>query len=268
MINDKKPELNSEKPQQLNHEDTQSSVETTHFGFKKIAEEKKADLVADVFHSVAKNYDLMNDVMSFGLHRWWKQFTFFTAETKPGAKVLDIAGGTGDMTKGFKKIVGNSGEVWHTDINSSMLKTGRDRLLDEGILVPECLCDAEKLPFADDYFNTVCVSFGLRNMTHKEAALCEMYRVLKPGGVLMVLEFSKIHKPFTKLYDFYSFKFLPMLGKLIADDADSYQYLAESIRVHPDQETLQQMMYNAGFAKVKYHNLTFGVTALHKGYKI
>lgn len=241
--------------------------QTTHFGYKTVEEDKKADLVADVFHSVASNYDIMNDVMSLGLHRIWKQFTFFTAELKAGDKVLDIAGGTGDMTKGFKKIVGTSGEVWHTDINSSMLKTGRDRLLNEGILTPQCLCDAEKLPFPDNYFDGVCVSFGLRNMTHKNLALSEMHRVLKPGGVLMVLEFSKVYKPLAKLYDVYSFKFLPFMGKLIAKDAESYQYLAESIRMHPDQETLQQMMYEAGFAKVKYHNLTLGITALHKGYK-
>lgn len=240
----------------------------THFGFNTVDEEQKANLVADVFHSVAKNYDLMNDVMSFGMHRLWKQFTFFTSEIKPGDKVLDIAGGTGDMTKGFKKIVGNDGEVWHTDINSSMLKTGRNRLINEGIITPQCLCDAERLPFADNYFDAVSVSFGLRNMTHKDIALKEMFRVLKPGGVLMVLEFSKIHKPFTKLYDLYSFKLLPLMGKLIAKDEESYKYLAESIRMHPNQETLQQMMYEAGFAKVKYHNLTLGVTALHKGYKI
>lgn len=239
----------------------------THFGYKTVDEEQKASLVADVFHSVAGNYDIMNDVMSLGMHRIWKQFTFFTAELKPGNKVLDIAGGTGDMTKGFKKIVGDSGEVWHTDINSSMLRAGRDRLLNEGILTPQCLCDAEKLPFPDNYFDGVCVSFGLRNMTHKDIALREMYRVLKPGGVLMVLEFSKIHKPLAKLYDLYSFKFLPFMGKVIAKDEQSYQYLAESIRMHPDQETLQQMMYEAGFAKVKYHNLTLGITALHKGYK-
>ena len=202
------------------------------------------------------------------MHRIWKRFTFFTAEVKAGHKVLDIAGGTGDITKGFKQIVGESGEVWHTDINSSMLKTGRDRLLNEGVFTPQCLCDAEKLPFPDNYFNAVCVSFGLRNMTHKDDALKEMYRVLKPGGVLMVLEFSKIYKPFEKLYDIYSFKLLPFMGKLVANDSESYKYLAESIRMHPDQDTLKQMMYEAGFAKVKYHNLTFGVTALHKGYKV
>ncbi|MCC2625204.1 MAG: bifunctional demethylmenaquinone methyltransferase/2-methoxy-6-polyprenyl,4-benzoquinol methylase [Burkholderiales bacterium] len=240
---------------------------TTHFGFKNVEEKQKAGMVADVFHSVAKNYDIMNDVMSFGLHRVWKKFTLFTSELKPGDKVLDIAGGTGDMTLGFKKIVGDNGIVWHTDINSSMLKTGRDRLLDKGIITPECLCDAEKLPFLDNYFNAVCVSFGLRNMTHKELALKEMHRVLAPGGVLFVLEFSKVYKPLEKLYDLYSFKLLPLMGRIIAKDQESYQYLAESIRMHPDQETLKQMMLDAGFDQVNYHNLTFGITALHKGYK-
>ena len=240
---------------------------TTHFGFKNVAETEKADMVANVFHSVAKNYDIMNDVMSMGLHRLWKKFTLFTAEIKSGGKVLDIAGGTGDMARGFKQIVGDTGEVWHTDINSSMLKVGRDRLFDEGIITPQCLCDAEKLPFTNDYFDAVCVSFGLRNMTHKDLALKEMQRVLKPGGILFVLEFSKVHKPLEKLYDLYSFKFLPFMGKLIAKDSESYTYLAESIRMHPDQETLKQMMLDAGFAKANYHNLTFGITALHKGYK-
>ena len=240
---------------------------TTHFGFKNVDETKKADLVANVFHSVAKNYDIMNDVMSMGLHRLWKKFTLFTAEIKTGSKVLDIAGGTGDMAKGFKQLVGETGEVWHTDINSSMLKVGRDRLFDEGIITPQCLCDAEKLPFIDNYFDAVCVSFGLRNMTHKDLALKEIHRVLKPGGILFVLEFSKVHKPLEKLYDLYSFKFLPFMGKLIAKDSESYTYLAESIRMHPDQETLKQMMFEAGFAKANYHNFTFGITALHKGYK-
>lgn len=240
---------------------------TTHFGFKNVEENQKAGMVANVFHSVAKNYDIMNDVMSFGLHRIWKKFTLFTSEVKPGDKVLDIAGGTGDMTLGFKKIVGDTGEVWHTDINSSMLKTGRDRLIDKGVITPQCLCDAEKLPFPDNYFNAVCVSFGLRNMTHKDLALKEMNRVLAHNGVLFVLEFSKVHKPLEKLYDLYSFKLLPFMGKIIAKDPESYQYLAESIRMHPDQETLKQMMLGAGFDQVNYHNLTFGITALHKGYK-
>ncbi|MEN9945664.1 MAG: hypothetical protein RLZZ293_50 [Pseudomonadota bacterium] len=239
----------------------------THFGFKTVAEEQKANLVAEVFHSVAHNYDIMNDVMSMGLHRLWKKFTFYTAELKSGDKVLDIAGGTGDMSLGFKKIVGEDGEVWHTDINSSMLKVGRDRLLNQGILTPQCLCDAENLPFPDNYFNAVCVSFGLRNMTHKDKALAEMHRVLKPGGVVMVLEFSKIYAPLSGLYDWYSFKLLPRMGKLIANDAESYQYLAESIRMHPDQDSLKQIMLQVGFNQVKYHNLSLGITALHKGYK-
>jgi demethylmenaquinone methyltransferase/2-methoxy-6-polyprenyl-1,4-benzoquinol methylase len=243
------------------------SEKTTDFGFAKVEEDKKSAMVADVFHSVAKNYDIMNDVMSMGLHRLWKKFTFFTSEIKAGDKVLDIAGGTGDMTLGFKKIVGETGEVWHTDINSSMLKIGRNRLIDNGVITPQCLCDAEKLPFPDDYFDAVCVSFGLRNMTHKDIALTEMHRILKPGGVLLVLEFSKVIKPLEKIYDLYSFKLLPFMGKLIAKDEDSYTYLAESIRVHPNQEELKQIMLKAGFAKVNYHNLTFGVTALHKGYK-
>jgi demethylmenaquinone methyltransferase/2-methoxy-6-polyprenyl-1,4-benzoquinol methylase len=241
---------------------------TTHFGYKNVADTEKANLVAGVFHSVAQNYDIMNDIMSMSLHRVWKKFTLFTSDIKSGARVLDIAGGTGDMSMGFKQIVGDTGEVWHTDINSSMLKVGRDRLLDRGIITPQCLCDAEKLPFPNNYFDAVCVSFGLRNMTHKEVALKEMQRVLKPGGVLVVLEFSKVHKPLQKLYDLYSFKFLPLMGKLIAKDADSYTYLAESIRMHPDQETLKQMMLVAGFAEVSYQNLTFGITALHKGYKV
>ena len=240
---------------------------TTDFGFTKVDEDQKANLVADVFHSVAKNYDIMNDVMSMGLHRLWKKFTIFTSDIKSGDKVLDIAGGTGDMTLGFKKIVGETGVVWHTDINSSMLKVGRDRLFDKGVLTPQCLCDAEKLPFPDNYFDAVCVSFGLRNMTHKDIALTEMSRVLRPGGVLLVLEFSKVIKPLQKVYDLYSFKFLPFMGKLIAKDPDSYTYLAESIRMHPDQETLKQIMLKSGFEKVNYYNLTFGVTALHKGYK-
>jgi demethylmenaquinone methyltransferase/2-methoxy-6-polyprenyl-1,4-benzoquinol methylase len=239
----------------------------THFGFKKVDEQQKSLMVADVFHSVAKNYDIMNDIMSFGLHRIWKKFTLFTSEVKSGDKILDIAGGTGDMTLGFKKIVGPTGEVWHTDINSSMLKIGRDRLIDNGIITPQCLCDAQQLPFEDNYFNAVCVSFGLRNMTHKELALKEMNRVLAPSGTLFVLEFSKVYKPLEKLYDLYSFKLLPFIGKIIAKDAQSYQYLAESIRMHPNQETLKNMMLDAGFDKVSYNNLTFGITALHKGYK-
>ena len=237
----------------------------THFGFSTVDEDEKAGKVAEVFHSVAKNYDIMNDVMSGGLHRVWKHFTINTARLKKGDKVLDIAGGTGDLSRGWAKRVGKEGEVWLTDINSSMLTVGRDRLLNEGMILPVSLADAEKLPFPDNYFNLVSVAFGLRNMTHKDAALKEMYRVLKPGGTLLVLEFSKVYKPLEGVYDLYSFKLLPIMGKLIAKDADSYQYLAESIRMHPDQETLKQMMLDAGFDSVDYHNMSAGIVALHKG---
>lgn len=239
----------------------------THFGYQTVDEDEKAGRVAGVFHSVAKNYDVMNDVMSGGLHRIWKHFTITTAPVRKGDKVLDIAGGSGDLSRGWARRVGRSGEVWLTDINSSMLTVGRDRLLNEGLALPVALCDAEKLPFPDNYFNLVSVSFGLRNMTHKEVALAEMYRVLQPGGTLLVLEFSHVFKPLKPVYDLYSFKMLPLMGKLIAKDADSYQYLAESIRMHPDQETLRKMMLDVGFDSVSYHNLTAGVVALHKGVK-
>ena len=243
------------------------SENTTHFGFKTVAEEEKAKKVGEVFHSVASRYDLMNDVMSAGLHRLWKRFTVETSSVLPGQRVLDIAGGSGDMSRLFAKKVGRSGQVILTDINASMLAVGRDRLLDEGLPVPAAQCDAEKLPFASDHFDCVCVAFGLRNMTHKEVALKEMLRVLKPGGKLLVLEFSRVWEPLRPAYDTYSFKLLPIMGKIFAQDADSYRYLAESIRMHPDQETLRQMMLDAGFGKVDYHNLTGGVVALHKGYK-
>ena len=239
----------------------------THFGFDTVEESQKAGRVAGVFHSVAHNYDVMNDVMSGGMHRLWKRFTLSTAGVRAGQKVLDIAGGTGDLARGWAKQVGATGEVWLTDINSSMLTVGRDRLLDEGVVLPVALADAEKLPFPDRYFDVVSVAFGLRNMTHKDIALAEMCRVLKPGGKLMVLEFSKVWAPMKPVYDLYSFKALPLMGKLIAKDADSYRYLAESIRMHPDQATLKQMMLDAGFGKVDYHNLTGGVVALHKGWK-
>ena len=239
----------------------------THFGFQTVDESQKAHKVAEVFHSVAQKYDVMNDLMSGGLHRLWKRFTLDTAGLRRGQKVLDIAGGTGDLSRGWAKKVGREGEVWLTDINSSMLTVGRDRLLDEGTILPVALCDAEKLPFPDNYFDLVSVAFGLRNMTHKDVALSEMCRVLKPGGKLLVLEFSKVWSPLKPVYDFYSFKALPVMGKLVADDPGSYQYLAESIRMHPDQETLKQMMLDAGFGRVDYHNLTAGVVALHKGYK-
>ena len=246
---------------------TDSNNKQTHFGFQTVNESEKAGKVAQVFHSVAKNYDIMNDVMSGGLHRVWKHFTINTARVPKGGKVLDIAGGTGDLSRGWAKRVSKTGEVWLTDINASMLTVGRDRLLNEGTILPVAVCDAEKLPFPDNYFDLVSVSFGLRNMTHKDVALGEMYRVLKPGGTLLVLEFSKVYKPLAPVYDAYSFKLLPLMGKLIAKDADSYQYLAESIRMHPDQETLKQMMLDVGFDQVDYHNLTAGVVALHKGVK-
>ena len=240
---------------------------TTHFGYKTVAESDKAGKVAEVFHSVAARYDVMNDVMSVGLHRLWKQFTIATSGVRAGNRVLDVAGGTADLTRLFLKKVGPSGQVWLTDINSSMLTVGRDRMLDEGQAIPVAQCDGEKLPFPDNYFDCVSVAFGLRNMTHKDAALRDMYRVLRPGGRLLVLEFSKVWKPLASIYDVYSFKLLPFMGKLIAKDAESYQYLAESIRMHPDQETLKTMMSDAGFSKVDYFNLTGGVVALHKGYK-
>ena len=240
----------------------------THFGFQTVNEGDKAGRVADVFHSVARNYDVMNDLMSGGMHRLWKQFTLDTAGVRPGQKVLDIAGGTGDLARGWAKRVGETGQVWLTDINDSMLSVGRDRLLDQGVVLPVALADAEQLPFPDNYFDLVSVAFGLRNMTHKDAALREMQRVLKPGGKLLVLEFSRVWKPLAPAYDLYSFKALPLIGKLVAKDADSYRYLAESIRMHPDQETLKRMLIDAGFARVDYHNLSAGVVALHKGYKI
>ncbi len=244
-----------------------TSEQNTHFGFKTVAETEKAKKVAEVFHSVANKYDLMNDVMSAGLHRTWKRFAVSISGVNPGDKVLDIAGGSGDLSKLFAKKVGPEGQVILTDINASMLGVGRDRMLDAGLNVPAMQCDAEKLPFPDQYFDCVIVAFGLRNMTHKDKALAEMQRVLKVGGRLLVLEFSKVWQPLSKAYDVYSFKLLPLMGKLLAQDADSYQYLAESIRMHPDQETLKQMMADAGLSKVDYYNLSAGVVALHKGYK-
>jgi demethylmenaquinone methyltransferase / 2-methoxy-6-polyprenyl-1,4-benzoquinol methylase len=239
----------------------------THFGYQTVDEQDKAKKVAGVFHSVASNYDLMNDLMSGGLHRAWKAFTIAQANVRPGAKVLDIAGGTGDLSMAFAKKAGPKGEVWHTDINESMLRVGRDRLLDRGVNTPALLCDAEKIPFPDNYFDVVTVAFGLRNMTHKDAALAEMRRVVKPGGRVMVLEFSKVWEPLKKAYDIYSFKVLPWLGARFAADAGSYQYLAESIRMHPDQETLKTMMEQVGLDAVKYYNLSAGVVALHVGTK-
>lgn len=242
-------------------------MNTTHFGFKTVSETEKARKVADVFHSVAARYNLMNDLMSMGLHRVWKKFAIDVSGVKKGDKVLDIAGGTADLTALFREKVGDSGEVWLTDINNSMLSIGRDRMLNDGKSVPVAQCDAEKLPYPDNYFDRVCVAFGLRNMTHKDAALGEMLRVLAPGGTLIVLEFSKIWKPLQPLYDTYSFKALPVMGKIIARDDASYRYLAESIRMHPSQEELKQLMQTVGFEHVEYFNLTAGVVALHRGYK-
>ncbi|HQW20766.1 MAG TPA: bifunctional demethylmenaquinone methyltransferase/2-methoxy-6-polyprenyl-1,4-benzoquinol methylase UbiE, partial [Rhodocyclaceae bacterium] len=228
--------------------------------------------VAEVFSSVAKKYDVMNDLMSMGLHRLWKKFAIEISGVRKGERVLDVAGGTADLSRAFAKRVGaydkTGGQVWLTDINNAMLTVGRDRLLDEGVILPVAQCDAEKLPFPDNYFDCVTVAFGLRNMTHKDKALAEMKRVLKPGGRLLVLEFSKIWEPLSTAYDVYSFKLLPWLGEKVANDADSYRYLAESIRMHPDQNTLQHMMEQSGLEKVEYFNLTAGVVALHRGYKL
>lgn len=240
---------------------------TTHFGFKSVDEAEKARHVRGVFDSVAPKYDVMNDLMSMGLHRAWKAYTVMVANLQEGDKVLDIAGGTGDLALAFSKKVGNAGQVVHTDINEAMLSTGRNRLIDEGVALPTLVCDAEKLPFADNYFNLVSVAFGLRNMTHKDVALAEMHRVLKPGGKLLVLEFSKVAAPLEKMYDWYSFKVLPKLGQLVAGDDSSYRYLAESIRMHPGQAELKTMMHKGGFGHVDYHNLTGGVVALHVGIK-
>jgi demethylmenaquinone methyltransferase/2-methoxy-6-polyprenyl-1,4-benzoquinol methylase len=237
----------------------------THFGFEQVAEDEKAGRVAGVFDSVAGRYDLMNDVMSAGLHRVWKAFTVRQANVQSGMKVLDIAGGTGDLARAFARRVGAKGEVWLTDINGSMLAEGRDRLLDAGLDLPIAQCDAEALPFAKGHFDRVAVAFGLRNMTHKEAALTEMTRVLRPGGRLLVLEFSRIWAPLAPLYDAYSFNVLPWLGSKLAGDSESYRYLAESIRMHPPQQELAQMMERAGLEDVQWFNLTAGICALHVG---
>ena len=242
-------------------------MSSTHFGFKTVEETEKAQHVRGVFDSVASKYDVMNDLMSAGLHRVWKAYTVKVANLKEGDQVLDIAGGTGDLALAFAKKVGASGRVVHTDINEAMLSTGRDRLLNCGMVLPTLVCDAEKLPFADGHFDVVSVAFGLRNMTHKERALQEMCRVLKPGGKLLVLEFSKVAKPLEKMYDWYSFNVLPPLGKLVAGDDSSYRYLAESIRMHPGQQELKSLMKNSGFGHVDFHNLSAGVVALHVGIK-
>ncbi|MCE1170819.1 bifunctional demethylmenaquinone methyltransferase/2-methoxy-6-polyprenyl-1,4-benzoquinol methylase UbiE [Azovibrio restrictus] len=243
------------------------SDNTTHFGFQKVNESEKARKVAEVFDSVASRYDLMNDLMSAGLHRLWKAFTIAQSGVREGSRVLDIAGGTGDLSLAFAKKVGKSGQVVLTDINNAMLSRGRDRLLDKGYPVPATQCNAEFIPFKDDTFDCVTVAFGLRNMTHKDHALAEMRRVLKPGGRLLVLEFSHVWKPLAPLYDFYSFNVIPKVGQLVTQDAASYQYLAESIRMHPDQETLKGIMESVGLEKVEYFNLSLGIVALHRGYK-
>ena len=240
---------------------------TTHFGYQTVDEAQKAARVRGVFDSVAQKYDIMNDLMSGGLHRAWKAYTVAVAGVQPGHRVLDIAGGTGDLSRAFAKAVGPSGLVVHTDINEAMLRVGRDRLIDEGMALPTNLCDAEKLPYPEGSFDRVSVAFGLRNMTHKDVALAEMCRVLKPGGRLLVLEFSKVAAPLSKPYDWYSFNILPKLGQMIAGDAESYRYLAESIRMHPDAQTLKGMMKTAGFGHVDVHKLTAGVVALHVGIK-
>lgn len=245
--------------------------QTTHFGYQQVPLMEKASRVAGVFHSVADKYDVMNDVMSFGVHRIWKRLTIDAAGAKQGSKVLDLAGGTGDLASQFARIVGSSGKVVLSDINASMLENGRHRLTDLGIAgnIEYVQANAECLPFADNTFDIVTMAFGLRNVTDKEAALRSIFRVLKAGGRLLVLEFSKPVLPgLAPIYDQYSFKLLPLMGKLIADDAESYRYLAESIRMHPDQETLKQMMSAAGFERVTYTNMTGGIVALHKGFKL
>jgi demethylmenaquinone methyltransferase/2-methoxy-6-polyprenyl-1,4-benzoquinol methylase len=242
----------------------------THFGYKEVDTDTKASMVADVFHSVAARYDLMNDLMSGGIHRIWKRFTIELSGVRLGNAVLDIAGGTGDLAARFADIVGPTGRVVLADINDSMLKVGRDKLLDNGRLgsLEFVQADAQYLPFPDDTFDCITIAFGLRNVTDKDLALRSMLRVLKPGGRLLVLEFSKPDNPLlSKAYDTYSFSVLPLMGRLVANDADSYQYLAESIRMHPDQETLKDMMEEAGFSRCEYHNMTGGVVALHKGIK-
>ena len=239
----------------------------THFGYQQVREDEKADRVAGVFDSVATRYDLMNDLMSGGLHRLWKAFMVAKSGVHAGSRVLDVAGGSGDLARAFAKRAGKTGEVWLTDINGAMLAVGRDRLLDAGAVVPIAQCDAERLPFPGDYFDCVSVAFGLRNMTHKDRALAEMRRVLRPGGRLLVLEFSRVAKPLQPAYDWYSFKVLPWLGRRIARDEAAYRYLAESIRMHPEQAELKAMMEEAGLEGVEYWNLTAGVVALHRGFK-
>ncbi|EAR55268.1 ubiquinone/menaquinone biosynthesis methyltransferase [Photobacterium sp. SKA34] len=249
---------------------TDTTQDTTHFGFRTVAKDEKATMVAEVFHSVAAKYDIMNDLMSMGIHRVWKRFTIDCSGVRKGQRVLDLGGGTGDLTAKFSRIVGETGQVILADINNSMLNVGRSKLRDSGIVgnVGYVQANAEELPFPDNYFDCITISFCLRNVTDKDKALRSMYRVLKPGGRLLVLEFSKPSlEPLSKIYDAYSFHLLPKMGEIIANDAESYRYLAESIRMHPDQETLKGMMDEAGFDQTSYYNLTGGIVALHRGYK-
>jgi demethylmenaquinone methyltransferase/2-methoxy-6-polyprenyl-1,4-benzoquinol methylase len=245
-------------------------ADTTHFGYKDVPVDDKSGLVKEVFDSVASRYDIMNDLMSGGMHRLWKRYTVQHANARPGHVILDLAGGTGDLTREFARAVGPRGRVVLADINAAMLEQGRRRLVDAGIAgnVELAQVNAEELPFADNTFDRISIAFGLRNVTHKEAALAEMYRVLKPGGKVLILEFSRPADAIKPAYDLYSFKVLPLLGRLVARDPESYQYLAESIRMHPDQETLLRMMQDAGFERCRYNNLTAGIVALHTGYKI
>lgn len=248
----------------------QQPDDTTHFGYQSVPAGEKADRVRDVFDSVASRYDLMNDLMSAGLHRLWKRFTIERAGVRPGHVVLDLAGGTGDLARAFASKVGKDGLVVLADINAAMLRQGRSRLIDAGVAgnLSIAQVDAENLPFADRTFDCISMAFGLRNVTQKEAALRSMYRTLKPGGKAMILEFSEPGKAIKPVYDLYSFKVLPVLGKLVARDSDSYQYLAESIRMHPNQDTLKSMMEEAGFERCRYHNLAAGIVALHIGYRV
>lgn len=247
-----------------------SENKTTHFGYQDVPVGEKAGKVAEVFHSVADKYDVMNDLMSFGIHRLWKRYTIEMSGVRKGHRVLDIAGGTGDLAAKFSKIVGDSGEVILSDINASMLGVGRSRMIDKGLLtnMDYVQANAESLPFPDNYFDCITIAFGLRNVTEKANALKSMYRIVKPGGRVLVLEFSKPVSPLlSKVYDIYSFNLLPKIGELVANDSESYKYLAESIRMHPDQQTLKDMMLEAGFEQCDYHNLTGGIVALHRGFK-
>lgn len=248
---------------------TDEQPETTHFGFTQVPRSEKAQRVGQVFSSVANRYDVMNDLMSFGLHRLWKRFAIELCHVRAGQRILDLAGGTGDLARQLAALTGAEGQVVLGDINREMLSVGRERLLNEGVLVNFAQMNAECLPFPDNSFDLITIAFGLRNVTDKDAALSSMYRILKPGGRLLVLEFSHVQvAPLKPLYDFYSFRVLPFMGKLVAKDADSYRYLAESIRMHPDQETLKTMLGNAGFERCDYHNLEGGIVAAHRGFKL